>query len=242
MVGALMDTSVITIPVDMHEHQVAMGETTTGGRRELRNPDGLLDYDALMLLTLQRARSAANAIEIVDELTRAQIGELAPAADAPVIVSRLRDGSEVDIEVLLDEKRSAKQRAAAADALGRMRLFIKVDTGALAERLSDDSATVRRAAGVDAAGEKDLTQFDVAPFVTVVMGDDVDACMVPIRNAICWAMVLYSWGRFPRRKIWAVMNKTLVNARVNPTAKTAPNTGGSFRIKSIGIFFSILTV
>ena len=36
----------------MNEHQLALGETTTGGRRELRNPEGLLDYDALMWLTL----------------------------------------------------------------------------------------------------------------------------------------------------------------------------------------------
>src|SRR5271170_8162608 len=36
----------------MNEHQLSLGETTTGGRRELREPKGMLDYDALMLLTL----------------------------------------------------------------------------------------------------------------------------------------------------------------------------------------------
>jgi dipeptidase len=54
----------------MNEHQLSLGETTTGGRRELRDPDGLLDYDALMLLTLQRARTAREAIKVVDELAR----------------------------------------------------------------------------------------------------------------------------------------------------------------------------
>jgi dipeptidase len=54
----------------INDHQVAIGETTTGGRKELRNKDGLLDYDALMLLTLQRARSAREAIEIIDQLCR----------------------------------------------------------------------------------------------------------------------------------------------------------------------------
>ena len=39
----------------MNEHQLSLGETTTGGRRELVDPKGMLDYDALMLLTLQRA-------------------------------------------------------------------------------------------------------------------------------------------------------------------------------------------
>ncbi len=52
----------------MNERQVALGETTTGGRRELRNPDGLLDYDGLMWLTLQRAGTAREAIEVIDAL------------------------------------------------------------------------------------------------------------------------------------------------------------------------------
>ncbi len=52
----------------MNENQVSMGETTTGGRRELVDRKGQLDYDALMSLTLQRARSAREAIKIVDQL------------------------------------------------------------------------------------------------------------------------------------------------------------------------------
>jgi len=54
----------------MNEHQLALGETTTGGRRELRNPDGLLDYDGLMWLTLQRAKTAREAIRTIDALCR----------------------------------------------------------------------------------------------------------------------------------------------------------------------------
>ena len=42
----------------MNEHQLSLGETTTGGRRELVDREGMLDYDALMLLTLQRAKTA----------------------------------------------------------------------------------------------------------------------------------------------------------------------------------------
>ncbi len=54
----------------INEHQVSMGETTTGGRRELRDRKGLLDYDALMMLVLQRAKSAREAIALVDSLCR----------------------------------------------------------------------------------------------------------------------------------------------------------------------------
>ena len=43
--------------------------------------------------------------------------------------------------------------------------------------------------GLSKAG-KDANQFDVAPFVTVVMGDDVAQCMMPIRGS----MALYIGG------------------------------------------------
>ena len=36
----------------------------------MRDPKGILDYDALMLLTLQRAKTAREAIKVVDELAR----------------------------------------------------------------------------------------------------------------------------------------------------------------------------
>jgi len=52
----------------MNDHQLAIGETTTGGRRELRDPEGLLDYDGLMWLTLQRATTAREAITTIDAL------------------------------------------------------------------------------------------------------------------------------------------------------------------------------
>ena len=50
--------------------------------------------------------------------------------------------------------------------------------------------------GLANAGDKDLSQFDVAPFVTVVMGDDVEQCMVPIRGSIA----LYVGGMGARNR------------------------------------------
>jgi dipeptidase len=49
----------------MNEHQVAISETTTTGREELKNPDGLLHYWQLMQLALQRARTAREAIGVM---------------------------------------------------------------------------------------------------------------------------------------------------------------------------------
>lgn len=47
-----------------------------------------------------------------------------------------------------------------------------------------------------AGNDKSLTEFDIAPFVTVIVGDDVDACMQPIRGN----MALYIGGMGARGK------------------------------------------
>ena len=52
----------------MNEHQLAIAETTTTGRKELQNPEGLLHYWDLMQLALQRARTAREAIEVMTSL------------------------------------------------------------------------------------------------------------------------------------------------------------------------------
>jgi len=52
----------------INENQVAIGETTFGGRRELTNRDGLLSYPALMQLALERSRTAREAIQVMTDL------------------------------------------------------------------------------------------------------------------------------------------------------------------------------
>lgn len=53
---------------NMNEHQVVIAETTFGGRKELVNPNGILDYGSLIYITLQRARTAREAIKIMTDL------------------------------------------------------------------------------------------------------------------------------------------------------------------------------
>jgi dipeptidase len=55
----------------MNEHQLAIGETTFGGREELHNPAGLLHYWDLMQLALQRCRSAREAVTLMTDLVAA---------------------------------------------------------------------------------------------------------------------------------------------------------------------------
>ncbi|MCK4236450.1 MAG: C69 family dipeptidase [Candidatus Krumholzibacteria bacterium] len=52
----------------MNEHQVAIGETTWGGRSELRDSTAVIDYGSLIFLALQRARTAREAIDVMTGL------------------------------------------------------------------------------------------------------------------------------------------------------------------------------
>ncbi len=53
---------------NMNEHQLTIGETTFGGRPELVDPAGIMDYGSLIYITLQRARNAREAIAIMTSL------------------------------------------------------------------------------------------------------------------------------------------------------------------------------
>jgi len=53
---------------NINEHQLAIGETTFGGREELVDSTGLIDYGSLIYITLQRAKTAREAIKTMTDL------------------------------------------------------------------------------------------------------------------------------------------------------------------------------
>ena len=53
---------------NMNEHQLIIGETTWGGREEQMDTTGIMDYGSLIYITLQRARTAREAIETIVSL------------------------------------------------------------------------------------------------------------------------------------------------------------------------------
>ena len=55
---------------NMNEYQVAIGETTFGGREELVDPTALIDYGSLIYLGLQRSRTAREAIKVMKDLVK----------------------------------------------------------------------------------------------------------------------------------------------------------------------------
>ncbi len=53
---------------NMNEHQLIIAETTYGGRHELADTTGIMDYGSLIYIALQRARTAREAIEVIVDL------------------------------------------------------------------------------------------------------------------------------------------------------------------------------
>ncbi|MDO4826635.1 MAG: C69 family dipeptidase [Bacteroidia bacterium] len=54
---------------NMNEHQLIIAESTWGGRTELENKQGIMDYGSLIYTALERARTAREAIQIMVSLT-----------------------------------------------------------------------------------------------------------------------------------------------------------------------------
>ncbi len=71
----------------MNENQVALGETTWGGLKELHSqPEAILDYGSLMKIALQRSQTSRDAIRIIAVLVQeygyASYGESISISDA----------------------------------------------------------------------------------------------------------------------------------------------------------------
>jgi dipeptidase len=71
---------------NMNQHQLSIGETTFGGRAELADSTGIVDYGSLIYMTLQRAKNAREAIQTFSQLVSsygyASSGESFSIADA----------------------------------------------------------------------------------------------------------------------------------------------------------------
>ena len=87
---------------NMNEHSLIITETTYGGRHELEDPKGGIDYGSLIYITLQRAKTAREAIEVIVNLANtygyASSGESFSIADKNEawIMELIGKGSKLD--------------------------------------------------------------------------------------------------------------------------------------------------
>ena len=87
---------------NMNEHSLIITETTYGGRHELEDKNGIMDYGSLIYIALQRAKRAREAISVIVELANkygyASSGESFSIADADEawIMELIGKGSKLD--------------------------------------------------------------------------------------------------------------------------------------------------
>ena len=87
---------------NMNEHSLIITETTYGGRHELFDEKGIMDYGSLIYIALQRARTAREAIAVIAELANkygyASSGESFSIADKNEawIMELIGKGSKLD--------------------------------------------------------------------------------------------------------------------------------------------------
>ena len=87
---------------NMNEHSLIITETTYGGRHELEDKNGIMDYGSLIYIALQRAKTAREAIAVIVELANkygyASSGESFSIADANEawIMELIGKGSKLD--------------------------------------------------------------------------------------------------------------------------------------------------
>ena len=87
---------------NMNEHSLIITETTYGGRHELEDKNGIMDYGSLIYIALQRAKTAREAIAVIVKLANkygyASSGESFSIADADEawIMELIGKGSKLD--------------------------------------------------------------------------------------------------------------------------------------------------
>ena len=74
---------------NMNEHQLIIAETTYGGRPELEDPKGIMDYGSLIYVALERTKTAREAIKVIVDLANTygyySSGESFSIADTEVV-------------------------------------------------------------------------------------------------------------------------------------------------------------
>lgn len=155
----------------MNEHQVAIGETTFDGRKELHDTTGLVDYGSLMFLALQRSKTAREAIRVIAELMEtygyASTGESFSIGDPDEVWYMELIGKGVDIQT------DRKTRQTYNKNKGAVWVALRVPDGYISAHANASRITSFPLAD----GKKTITSLDMDrindPSVEVVYAQDV---------------------------------------------------------------------
>lgn len=155
----------------MNEYQVAIGESTFDGRKELLDTTGIVDYGSLMFLALQRSKTAREAIKIMAELVEtygyASTGESFSIGDPNEVWIMELIGKGTDLKT---DRKTKKQYNANKGAVW---VAIRIPDGYVSAHANQSRITnFKREDGVTSISSKNLDKI-FNPEVEVIYAHDV---------------------------------------------------------------------
>lgn len=188
---------------NMNEYQVIIGETTFGGRKELIDTTGILDYGSLIYITLQRAKTAREAIKIMTELV-AEYGYYSSGESFSIA-----DPNEVWILEMVGKGSPKKDvKGKVQYSKGAVWVAIKIPDGYVSAHANHARITTFPFQKANNFFDPNQTVFhspDVISFARKVgyfKGDDNDFSFSDI-----YAPLDFSAARFCEARVWAMFNR-----------------------------------
>ncbi len=174
---------------NMNEFQVAIGETTYGGRGELsKQPGAIMDYGSLIYVALQRSKTAREAIKVITDL----VAEFGYASSGESF--SIADKDEVWILELIGKGESEK---------GAVWVAMKIPDGYISGHANQARITIFPKNDSDNC----IYAEDVISFAREkgwYNGDDKDFSFSDV-----YAPVDFGGARFCEARVWAGFNKVV---------------------------------
>ena len=199
----------------MNEHQVAIGESTFGGREELFDSTAIVDYGSLMFLALQRSKTAREAIKVIaglmDEFGYASTGESFSIGDPNEVWYMELIGKGVDIQT----DRKTKQTYNANK--GAVWVALRIPDGYISAHANAARVTTFPLAD----GRKSITSKEMDkifnPEVEVIYSDDIisfarkkgyfEGADHEFSFTDAYAPLDFGAARFCDLRVWAMFNE-----------------------------------
>ena len=199
----------------MNEHQVAIGESTFGGRSELVDTTGLMDYAALMFIALQRAKNAREAIKVIAELVEehgyASSGESFSIGDPNEvwIMEIIGKGTNIQTDKNTKQKYNAQK--------GAVWVAVRIPDGMISAHANHARITTfPKEDGVRSISSKNLSNI-FKPEVEVVYANDVisfarekkyfDGNDKEFSFSDVYAPLNFGAARFCELRVWSFFNE-----------------------------------
>jgi len=198
---------------NMNEYQLAIGETTYTGREELRDSTGLIDYGSLIYVTLQRAKTAREAIfifcKLLEEHGYASTGESFSIADPNEVW--IMDLIGKGTKMVTDKKGNTYNAYKGAVWVARL-----IPDGLVSAHANHARITTFPMKSKDALSSKDIAKIYNKEITTVYAHDVVSFAREAklyegpdekFSFSDVYAPMDFGAARFCEMRVWAMFNK-----------------------------------